>query len=131
MDTETGHKLIRYKLITHVCIDGKTRLILYAACRDNNKAERVLSLFRNAVHSWGLPSRVRSDYGMENYLVAEAVLSLDRPSITPGLREHIGDVYSGVLVFYVRIFLELEDEGNLDVLNDLHIFSLHHVYIQE
>lgn len=69
MDTETGHKLIRYKLITHVCIDGKTRLILYAACRDNNKAERVLSLFRNAVHSWGLPSRVRSDYGMENYLV--------------------------------------------------------------
>ena len=42
---DTGHKLIRYKLITHVCIDGKTRLILYAACRDNNKAETVLSLF--------------------------------------------------------------------------------------
>ena len=26
-------------------------------------------------------------------------------------------------------FLQLEDEGNLDVLNDLHIFSLHYVYI--
>ena len=46
---DSGLKLIRYKLITHVCIDGKTRLILYAACRDNNKAETVLSLFQNAV----------------------------------------------------------------------------------
>ena len=46
---DSGHKLIRYKLITHVCIDGKTRLILYAACRNNNKAETVLSLFQNAV----------------------------------------------------------------------------------
>ena len=42
-------------LITHVCIDGKTRLILYAACRDNNKAE-VLFLFQNAVQKWGLLS---------------------------------------------------------------------------
>ena len=46
---DSGHKLIRYKLITHVCIDGKTRLILYAACRNNNKAQTVLMLFECAV----------------------------------------------------------------------------------
>ena len=72
---DSGHKLIRYKLITHFCVDGKTRLILYAACRNNNKAETVLSLFQNAVQGWGLPSRVRCDYSMENYHVA-AYLSL-------------------------------------------------------
>ena len=135
----TGHKLIRYKLITHICIDGKTRLILYAACRDNNKAETVLSLFHNAVQRWGLPSRVRSDYGIENYLVAAHMIQHRGPgrgSIITGSSVHNSrverthrDVYSGVLVFYVRIFLQLEDEGNLDVLNDLHIFSLHYVCI--
>jgi len=124
---DTGHKLIRYKLITHICIDGKTRLILYAACRDNNKAETVLSLFQNAVQRWELPSRVRSDYGMENYLVAAHMIQHRGPgrgSIITGSsvynsrveRTH-RDVYSGVLVFYVHIILELEDEGNLDVLN--------------
>ena len=39
---DSGHKLIRYKLITHVCIDGKTRLISYAACRNKNKAQTFL-----------------------------------------------------------------------------------------
>jgi len=136
---DTGHKLIRYKLITHVCINGKTRLILYAACRDNNKAETVLSLFQNAVQRWGLPLRVHSDYGMENYLVAAHTTQHRGPgrgSIITGSSIHNSrvekthrDVCSGVLVFYVRIFLQLEDQGNLDVLNDLHIFSLHHVYI--
>ncbi|KAJ7392740.1 hypothetical protein OS493_010395 [Desmophyllum pertusum] len=136
---DSGHKLIRYKLITHVCIDGKTRLILYAACRNNNKAETVLSLFQNAVQGWGLPSRVRSDYGMENYHVAAYMMQHRGPgrgSIITGSSVHNSrverthrDVYSGVLVFYARIFGQLEDEGNLDVLDDLHIFSLHHVYI--
>ena len=88
---DTGHKLIRYKLITHFCIDGKTRLILYAACRDNNKAETVLSLFHNAVQRWGLPSRVRSDYGMENYLVAAHMIQHRGPgrgSIITGSSVH-------------------------------------------
>ena len=94
---DTGHKLIRYKLITHVCIDGKTRLILYAACRDNNKAETVLSLFQNA--------RVRSDYNMENYLVAAHMIQHRGPgrgSIITGSSVHNSrverthrDVYSG------------------------------------
>ena len=136
---DTGHKLIRYKLITHVCIDGKTRLILYATCRDNNKVETVLSLFQNAVQRWGLPSRVRSDYGMENYLVAAHMIQHCGPgrgSIFTESSVHNSrverthrDVHSGVSVFYVRIFLQLEDEGNLDVLNDLNIFSLHYVYL--
>ena len=136
---DSGHKLIRYKLITHVCIDGKTRLILYAACRNNNKAETVLALFQNAVQGWGLPSRVRCDYGMENYYVATYMIQhrgLGRGSIITGSSVHNSrverthrDVYSGVLVFYARIFGQLEDEGKLDVLDDLHIFSLHRVYI--
>ncbi|CAH3173671.1 unnamed protein product [Porites lobata] len=130
---------IMYKLITHVCIDGKTRLILYAACRDNNKAETVLSLFQNAVQKWGLLSRVRCDYGMENYHVGAYMIQHRGPgrgSMITGSSVHNSrverthrDAYSGVLAFYSRVFQPLEDEGNLDVLNDVHIFSLHHIYI--
>ena len=66
---DSAHKLIRWKLIVHVCIDGKTRLIIYCVCKSDNKAETVLSLFKDGVGRWGLLSRVRSDYGMENYHV--------------------------------------------------------------
>ena len=134
---DSAHKLIRYKLIVHVCVDGKTRTIIYVSC-SNNKAETVLALFQNAVQKWGLPSRVRSDYGMENLYVAACMIEqrgTDRGSIITGSSVHNSrverthcDVYSGVFVFYARLFDELE-EGVLDVLNEIHIFSLHHVYI--
>ncbi|PFX31687.1 hypothetical protein AWC38_SpisGene3438 [Stylophora pistillata] len=70
---DSGHKFIRYKLITHVCIDGKTTLLVYVSCC-NNKADTVLSLFQNWVEQWGLPSRVRCDYGMENFYVGQYMI---------------------------------------------------------
>ena len=45
---DSGHRLQRYKLITHVCNDGKTRMLMYVSCF-NNKADTVLSLFQNGV----------------------------------------------------------------------------------
>ena len=135
---DSGHKLIRYKLITHVCIDGKTRLIVYASCCNNNKADTVLFLFQNGVEKWGLPSRVRCDYGMENFYVGQYMIEHrgeGRGSIITGSSVHNSrverahrDVYSGVLAFYARIFEAMEDESILDISDDVHLFSLHHVY---
>jgi len=136
---DSGHKLIRYKLITHVCIDGKTRLLIYVHCCNNNKADTVLSLFQHGVQRMGFPSRVRSDYGMENFMVAQYMLEHrgeGRGSIITGSSVHNcrvershRDIYAGVLTFYAGIFEAMEDEGILDVLNDVHLFSLHHVFI--
>ncbi|PFX25078.1 hypothetical protein AWC38_SpisGene10295 [Stylophora pistillata] len=136
---DSGHKLIRYKLITHVCIDGKTRLLVYVHCCNNNKADTVLSLFEDGVQRMGLPSRVRSDYGMENIYVAQYMLEHrgeGRGSIITGSSVHNcrvegshRDIYAGVLTFYSHIFEAIEDEGILDVLNDVHLYSLHHVFI--
>ena len=136
---DSGHKLIRYKLITHVCIDGKTRLLIYVSCCNNNKADTVLSLFQNGVEQWGLPSRVRCDYGMENFYVGQYMIEHrgeGRGSIITGSSVHNSrverahrDVYSGVLAFYARIFEAMEDEGILDISDDVHLFSLHHVYV--
>mgnify|MGYP002803594485 FL=1 len=52
-----NHKLIRWRLVIHLCIDGYSRLIIYAHCCNNNKAITVLNQFIG-VHNYGLPSRV-------------------------------------------------------------------------
>ena len=39
------------------------------------------------------------------------------------------DIYSGVLAFYARIFEAVEDEGILKILDNVHLYSLHDVFI--
>ena len=80
---DSAHKLIRWKLIVHVCIDGFSRLITHCRCCDNNKAETVLRLFEESTSTYGLPSRARCDYGMENIPVAQFVL--ERRGLNRGL----------------------------------------------
>lgn len=54
-------------------IDGHSRLITYLKCSDNT-ASTVLRLFIQATREHGFPSRVRSDYGMENVEVARLMI---------------------------------------------------------
>ena len=75
----------------HFCIDGKTRLLIYCIYADNNKAETVLSYLADGVERWGLPSWVRSDYGMENYGIALYMIEnrrIGRCSIITGSSVH-------------------------------------------
>ena len=37
------------------------------------------------------------------------------------------DVYAGVLCFYAQLFHEMENNGILDPLNNLHLHCLHHI----
>ena len=74
----------------------------------------VLEQFIGGDNGYGLPTRVRSNYGMENFKVAEFMLEqtgCDRGSIIIGSSVHNchvervhKDIYSGALCFFARTF---------------------------
>jgi len=74
LNLDGHHKLIRWRLVTHAGIDGYSRMIVFIRSSSNNKAATVYYHFLQAAREFGLPSRVRSDQGKENTLVARHML---------------------------------------------------------
>ena len=72
---DSHHKLIRWKFVTHGCIDGYSRTIMYLHCADNNRAVTALDAFSSAVYSHGLPQCVCTDCGDENTSIWRFMIS--------------------------------------------------------
>lgn len=136
---DSHHKLIRWRMVTHAAIDGFSRLVLYAHCATNNSATTVLQLFQTAVSNHGLPSRVRSDQGLENVHVARYMLEKrgsGRRSMIVGSSTHNQrierlwrDMHKSVTVLYYKLFYYMEDIGILDPLNEMHMWALQYVFM--
>ena len=71
---DTNHKLFKWYLIIFGEIDGYSWLPVSLECISNNKTPTVLACFLKGVHIYGLPSRVSSDKGRENVLVADYMI---------------------------------------------------------
>jgi len=133
------HKLIHYGLVIHAAIDGFSRLITYLKCSDNNRAETVLSYFMDATEEYGIPSRIRTDYGGENIGLWRFMLhnrGQGRGSYIAGSSVHNcrierlwRDVHNSVVSKFKCIFHSLEHLGVLDIENPTDRFCLHYVYL--
>ena len=60
-----------WRIIVHGGIDGVSRVVTYLQAATHNTAP---SAFLKGVASYGLPSRVRTDRGGENALIAEYMI---------------------------------------------------------
>jgi len=159
-ETNPAIGLIRWKIVIHAFIDGKTRLVVGIRAHNNNRAETVLALFLDSIAIHGTPSRVRGDHGTENVRVAEWMEEMQgrgRGSYIWGrfvsLSHSLGygsysfsnvrsvhnsrieriwyDVTEGFGGKWKDFFTDLEANGGLDVNNPAHIWLLHHLFLND
>ena len=108
-------KLIQpYRLVIHGGIDGFSHMIVYLKVSTKNKAETILTCFQEAIAKYNMPSRVRSDLGLENLEVGRLMLS------TRGLNR--GSVIIGPLAHNQRIERHLREVNRIVVSQFLNIF---------
>lgn len=132
------HKLIKYGIVTHGCIDGFSRRICFLKASTNNRASTVMKLFNEAVAECGLPSRVRGDKGGENVAVCDFMnlnRGFDRSSYIGGSSKHNTrierlwrDVMTQVIRFYKILFTELEEQG-MDTEDAVHVYVLQYLFV--
>ena len=133
-----NHKLIRWRLVIHGGVDGYSRTVVFLACSDNNRATTVFTAFEEAIATYGIPSRVRSDLGGENvdvwrYMIeqhnSESAVITGSSTHNERIERLWRDVFRSVGSVFYEIFCELEARGQLDPLNEVDLFCLHFVYI--
>ena len=134
-----NHKLIRYRMVIHCGINGFSRLITFLRCSDNNRADVVLELFRAATEYLGFPLHVRTDHGGENVKVWEAMYDHYGSDVRPVLtgrsvhnqraERNNRDLNACITTPFKQIFMQLENDGHLDVDNETDMFCLHYVCI--
>ena len=132
------HKLICWGFVVHGGIDGYSRLV-FLKCATNNRTETVMSSFLKSTRRYGIPSRVRSDYGGENIEVGrfmESTRGRNRGSHIQGSSVHNQrierlhrDTTRCWLCSFYTAFNFMENEGLLDLCNDTDVFCLHHVFL--
>ncbi|XP_053376215.1 uncharacterized protein LOC123546669 [Mercenaria mercenaria] len=129
----------RWRMVIHGGIDGFSRMPVFLKVSNNNKAQTVLDAFLEAVQTYGLPHRVRSDKGGENVLVAEHMLrkrGIESKPFIAGRSVHNQrierlwrELWNGVNVTFYNLFHFMEDQGVLLIDMELHLQILHFVYL--
>ncbi|XP_052212367.1 uncharacterized protein LOC127831423 [Dreissena polymorpha] len=134
-----NHKLIRWGLVIHGGIDGYSRLITFLTVASNNKSATMMESFLGGTTKYGVPSRVRSDHGLENTGVGAFMLGYrgaGRGSFITGRSVHNQriermwrDMYRSCTHVFAELFRHLEETGNLHPSNAIHRWCLHFVYL--
>lgn len=84
---QDGNEKIRpWGFYVHGCVDGHSRMIIYLSCSTNKRAATVTALFEAAIEEFGVPTRVRGDYGTENNGIENLMIFIRGLENAPYLR---------------------------------------------
>lgn len=131
----------RWSIVIHGGIDGFSRTVIFLAASDNNKAATVLEQFKVAESHYGLPTRLRIDLGVENVQMAQymAMKRADVVRPNPVLRgkschnqriERLWvDVWKNVTNMYKDMFLLMEMNGDLNILDARCLWAFKFVFL--
>ena len=136
-----NHKLIRWRIVIHGGVDGYSRLPVFLRASANNLSDTMLRCFLDGVHHYGLPSRVRCDWGVENVRVSEFMLN--HPERGPGrgscitgrsvhnqrIERFWRNLFIGCVSLFYHLFYMLEDMRLLNHDNPNDLFALHYVFL--
>ena len=114
-------------------------MIVFLHASTNNRADTGLQLFTEATTTYNIPSRVRSDQGLENIEVGRFMIhtrGINRGSIITGNSVHNQrierlwrEVNRVVVSRFLNIFLFLESNGAFNPDDEMHLYCLHAVYM--
>jgi hypothetical protein len=134
-----NHKLTKFNMVIHAGIDGFSRALMYVHCADNNRAQTALDAFIKGVQEYGVPSRIRTDQGLENIDIARFMAAFHGPnrrSFIAGKSTHNQrierqwrDMTKEVTSFYRELFFGMENRHDLDFSDRLTLFCLHYLFL--
>ena len=110
-------------------VDGFSQLPVSLECFGNNKSETLLSCFMKGVQTNAVPSRVRSDKGKENVLIADFMIANQGPE--PGSMicgKKTRNLHRARLWRDVYNKAYMEDEEILDPFNNFDLEPILHVF---
>ena len=131
----------RWRVVIHGGIDGFSRVPVYLKCLATNSAQKVREYFVEAVPTFSLPRRVRSDTGGENIGVAQFMwfqphdsfystrMIMGRSIHNQWIERLWRDLFQGCIGLYYQLFTYLENIGLLDPCNEVHLFVMLHTDI--
>ena len=129
-----NHKLVRWKFVIHGAVDGYSRLVTFLYCSTNNRASTVLDSFVTAVHMHGIPKKIQTNLDVDaweymiNHHGNESCVITGSSVHNERIERLWRDVSCSVIIPFKQMFINLEDDGILDVQNEIDLFCLHEVF---
>ena len=136
---DSYHKLIRWRIVVHGGIDGYSRVVPYSKAAPDNRSNTAYNAFIEGTERYGLPSRVRSDHGGENVMIAEYMIrqrGTGRRTMITGRSVHNQrierlwrNVFSGCVSYFYFLFRTMEAEQQLNSDSIVDLLALHYIFL--
>lgn len=120
-------------MVVHLAVDGFSRFVLYSHCCGNNKSQTVLNLFTSTIVDLKIcPRKIRTDCGGENALLWEIMPQdcITGSSVHNQRVERLNrDVNNNIRNRFAPVFYDMEEQGLLNVENELDIAILQCIFL--